>query len=207
MSNSISVDPLQVRDPRRMFTRARICSAAKELFFQHGVPAVTADQIARAADIRRSTFYTHFRDKDEILEAIAKDYTVAINEIIARLPGPVPTRKEIDQWMQELAAFASRERIPTELLMFMGHLVAEPPAFIKQMGAELLGTLGARIPAFQKALQPGPEHGVNLARALLVLREIGWAICFSARNNGNEDARYVLAAAVDLVSGFVRNKY
>jgi AcrR family transcriptional regulator len=201
-----NIDP-QVRDPRRMFTRARICSAAKDLFFEHGVAAVTADQIAKAADIRRSTFYTHFRDKAEILDAIAEDYTVAVKEIIAKLPGPVPTRAEIDAWLQAMVAFTLQERIPTELLMFMTHLVAEPPEAVRKMGAELLGTFSLRIPAFEKALEPGPEHGFKLARALLVMREIGWAICFGARNDGSDDAQYVLAATAELMGRFVNGDY
>lgn len=207
MSTPTHYDPLQIRDPRRLFTRARICSAAKDLFFAHGVAAVTTDQIAKAANIRRSTFYTHFRDKVEILAAIAEDYTAAIKEIVARLQGPVPTREDIGQWIRELAAFARRERLPTELLMFMAHLVAEPPSAVIKMGEELLATFALRLPAFQKALEPGPEHGVALARALLVMREIGWAICFCARNEGSDDAEYVLAATIELMSGFVNDKY
>lgn len=81
------------------------------------------DHIAKAHDIRRSTFYTHFRDKDEILGAIARDYTEALRDVIARLPGPVPTRNEIDEWLQAMTAFALKERIPTELLMFVAHVV------------------------------------------------------------------------------------
>ena len=81
--------------PRRAATRARICEAANQLFFERGFPLVTMEQIAAAADIQRSTLYLHFREKDEILAAIAEDYTAKVRAVVAQLPGPVPSLEEI----------------------------------------------------------------------------------------------------------------
>jgi AcrR family transcriptional regulator len=102
---------------KRAATRARICDAAAALFFERGFAVVTMEQIAAAADIQRSTLYLHFREKDEILAAIAEDYTAKLRPVIARLSGPVPTREELGQWVDEFATFVSDERAATELLV------------------------------------------------------------------------------------------
>ena len=57
---------------KRAATHARICDAANTLFFDRGFSSVTMEEIAQAAGIRRSTLYLYFRDKDEILAAIAR---------------------------------------------------------------------------------------------------------------------------------------
>ena len=56
--------------PKKAKTRALICDTARELFFAHGFEATTMEQIASSAGTRRSTLYTHFRDKNQILTEI-----------------------------------------------------------------------------------------------------------------------------------------
>lgn len=46
-------------------TQLEISRCAMELFVTHGVPAVTAEQIADAAGISLRTFYRYFRTKEE----------------------------------------------------------------------------------------------------------------------------------------------
>ena len=74
------------RTPRKRATRAKICNAARHLFFEQGFEGTTVEQIAAEAGTRRSTLYTHFRDKDEILAALMDDFLAAVREMIARLP-------------------------------------------------------------------------------------------------------------------------
>ena len=62
------------RRTRRKATRERICSAAREIFLTQGYAAATVEQIALAAGVGRSTLYTHFGDKGDLLAAIADDY-------------------------------------------------------------------------------------------------------------------------------------
>ena len=113
---------------RRAATRARICEAAKQLFFEQGYPLVTMEHIAQSADIRRSTLYLHFREKDEILAAIAQDYTAKLRLVVASLPGPTPDRNEVLQWVKRFATFVSSERAATELLVTLSHLPKAPAA-------------------------------------------------------------------------------
>lgn len=61
MTRSVAVD-----------TRGAIISAALTCFRTRGLAKTTVVDIARAADVSRSTFYEYFRDKETIVEACAE---------------------------------------------------------------------------------------------------------------------------------------
>lgn len=50
-------------------TRERILDAAAELFYAHGIRAVSADRITALAGITKVTFYRHFPTKDDLIVA------------------------------------------------------------------------------------------------------------------------------------------
>jgi AcrR family transcriptional regulator len=53
-------------------TRAVLVSAAFACFRTHGLRKTTIVDIARAADVSRSTFYEYFQDKEMVVEACAE---------------------------------------------------------------------------------------------------------------------------------------
>lgn len=190
-------------NPRRVATRARICDAANQLFFERGFPAVTMEQIAAAADIQRSTLYLHFREKDEILAAIADDYTAKLRVVIARLPGPVPTREELGQWVDEFATFVSSESAATELLVTLSHLPKAPLPAV-EFGQALLAMMAERLEAIRNALEPGND----MARAwmIAVMDTLGWALCNRARHGVNAISKARLAVSAEGLYRFVRGE-
>jgi AcrR family transcriptional regulator len=193
-----NVTPL--RPLRRDVTRARICAAAKQVFLNVGYGGATFEQIALAADLRRSTVYNHFRDKNDILAAISEDYLEAVTVMIAHLP-PRPSRRQIDRWMAEFADFAVRERAPTLLVVHETAALEVPPATL-EFSVKLLEAFAAQLPAFADAIAPGQER--KLARAHCVLRELGWALCHHVETDGGDLARYKLEVAADLLEQFVK---
>ena len=56
----------------------QILATARELFAKYGYKRVSMDEIARDANVVKSTIYQHFKDKDELLEFI-------INETISEV--------------------------------------------------------------------------------------------------------------------------
>ncbi|WP_104164230.1 TetR/AcrR family transcriptional regulator [Cryobacterium sp. N22] len=54
---------------RGELTRGRIVDAAAELFYAHGLRAVSADKIIERAGITKVTFYRHFPTKDDLIVA------------------------------------------------------------------------------------------------------------------------------------------
>jgi AcrR family transcriptional regulator len=59
--------PLVERKQRQ--ARQRIIEAAQELFREHGFDGVSVGDIAERAEVGRTTFFRHFRDKQEVVFA------------------------------------------------------------------------------------------------------------------------------------------
>ena len=194
---------LPLREARKDFTRAHICAAAREQFFVRGFAAPTMEQIAQAAGIQRSTLYTHFRDKEEILAAITADYTIGLRELIGRLPGPVPSTDEIRHWIGAFAHFAREQRAPTELLVTASSM-AQIPEPVRTFGDTFVRMLAERLPAFEEAVRL--RGGLRHAWAMATLRELGWALCFYAQHGDGEESASRLAVATTLFSRFIHDE-
>lgn len=188
-------------NPRRTATRSRICDAANGLFFDRGFAAVTMEEIAQTVGIRRSTLYLHFRDKEEVLGAIAEDYTAKLRPVIDRLPGPEPTREEIAEWVEDMARFVMQERAATELLVSLSHL-PNAPAPALAFGRAFKDMMASRLAAFRRALEPG--EALPFARAMAAVDGLGWALCHHARAGGDAVSRARLTVAADSLNRLLR---
>jgi AcrR family transcriptional regulator len=189
---------------KRIATRGRICETAGELFFEAGFAAATMEEIAEAVGIRRSTLYLHFRDKDAILAAIAEDYTIRLRDVIARLPGPEPTRQEIAHWVADMADFVARHPAATELLVSLSHLPKAPAPAIA-FGTALQTMMAERVAAFRRAREPGQT--MAYAAGVAAMDGLGWALCHHARSGGSELSQCRLAVAATQLDRFVRGDY
>ena len=58
-------------------TRARILTAAKDLFYTHGIRATSADRIIEQVGITKVTFYRHFRTKSDLVVAYLQEQAAA----------------------------------------------------------------------------------------------------------------------------------
>lgn len=54
-------------------THKALLHNAKKLFEKKGIGNVTIDEISEAADVSRSTFFTHFQSLDDLIEQIANE--------------------------------------------------------------------------------------------------------------------------------------
>lgn len=186
---------------RKAFARAHICNAARELFHTQGYGATTFEQIAKAAGTRRTTLYSHFRDKAEILEQIADEYQTGLCALISMLEGPVPSREQIDGWIAAMVDFVSRERAPATLVIGLG-LGQDTPEAIRRTSERFPRALGARIPAFARTQGAEAANGRARAWAKVVLRELSLACLQAARKEpGSADS---IKVAADLFEWFVR---
>ena len=53
--------------------RTAILSAAKDLFWKHGIRRVTVEEISKEAGISKMTFYRTFSNKQEVAAAVLTD--------------------------------------------------------------------------------------------------------------------------------------
>jgi len=74
-------------------TRARLMDAAVGIFAREGYEAASVNRIAQAADVVNGTFYLHFKDKDDIANAvtyrIAAGITRQLDEAMADIDDAV----------------------------------------------------------------------------------------------------------------------
>jgi AcrR family transcriptional regulator len=195
-------DGRSLQEAKKAFARARICDAARDLFYRQGYAATTFEQIATAAGTRRTTLYSHYRDKAEILEAIGDEYHEGLRQLAAALPGPIPSRPEIDRWIAQLVDYVTQQRTPATLLIGLG-IGADKPAAIEKWSGGFLGALADHIPAFQKAIAKGKEAQLASAWARVVIRELSLCCLEAARDP--KAARTILGVAADLFSRFVED--
>ena len=76
-------------DRRVRRTRAGLADALVELILERGYARITVQDILDRADIGRSTFYAHFRDKDALLESCFEGLQ---EELAANMAAMTPER-------------------------------------------------------------------------------------------------------------------
>jgi AcrR family transcriptional regulator len=88
-------------------TREHIIESAIVCFGRHGLPKTTIVDIARAADVSRSTVYEYFRDKAAIVEACAEHSSQRFYREMAKAMGRGET---LEDKLTLAAVFVTRAR-------------------------------------------------------------------------------------------------
>jgi AcrR family transcriptional regulator len=160
---------------RRARVRADLLAAARQVFTMRGYQDATITEIVQVADIAMGTFYLHFRDKEELLVALAKDALLVIREQVHAAIEQHPSAPLVPLIIRTLLRIAYEQR-DLFLLLFAGesHLLAHPHMLAGQEGlAEHF------ILAFQEAAETGllASYDPVLLADLLVgmlIRAMNW---------------------------------
>jgi AcrR family transcriptional regulator len=84
--------------------RERILSAARDLFYRHGIRAVGVDAIAEAAGTNKMTLYRHFASKDmlvaEYLRVLAAEADARWDQIANYHPGD--PHNQLEAWLRHV---------------------------------------------------------------------------------------------------------
>ncbi len=88
-------------------TRELIIESAMACFGRHGLDKTTVVDIARAADVSRSTVYEYFRDKAEIVEACAEHSSQKFYREMAKAMGK---GESLEDKLTFAAVFVTRAR-------------------------------------------------------------------------------------------------
>ena len=93
--------PADELGPRAQRTIARIVEATREVFLTHGYSGTTIDEIARAADVSRASFYTYFPSKREVLLAVGARSVKDSRALLQRLPAEGGTIAGLREWVRD----------------------------------------------------------------------------------------------------------
>lgn len=135
---------------KRARTRARLLNSAVGIFADKGIDNTTILEITRSAGVANGTFYTHFRDKDELLasvgELLVQHVLDEMHETIDSIDH-VPTKIAAGaQWILDRAA-----RNP-EVGSIMAQRLAAEGAFQTQSLLRIRGDIVAGAAAGQLAV-------------------------------------------------------
>ena len=100
--------PADELGPRAQRTIARIVEATREVFLTHGYSGTTIDEIARAADVSRASFYTYFPSKREVLLAVGARSVKDTSQLLRRLPAEGTTLPGLRQWVHDFFMMLDR---------------------------------------------------------------------------------------------------
>jgi AcrR family transcriptional regulator len=86
--------------------RARILTAAGELFYRHGIRAVGVESIAEAAGTNKMTLYRHFESKDELVAEYLRQQAAKADAFWATLEAqhPADPLAQVRAWLAAMAA-------------------------------------------------------------------------------------------------------
>jgi AcrR family transcriptional regulator len=170
--------------PRAVRTRERILAASRELFLEHGYAGTRIAQITAECGISRAGFYTYFRDKQEIFNALGvAAYRAVLNQIAALddLPGPegggTVSREDLTNWVAGYFAtmdehgpfiFSAAQSAPTD---------EQTQSDAHRMQMRSAWALGTRLQGRQRVPTDTPD---TLGLAAIALLDRSWFFSRSA---------------------------
>ncbi len=192
-----------LREAQRDLTRSRIMNAARTLFYQKHYDTTTMDEIATAAGLRRSTLYLHYKDKSEILLELITEYGEKARQLLATLPGPDPSLQQIAGWVDRIARFIGKERMPLSIIVEVRRKHDYAPA-MENLTEALLLSLGANNPRLRDTTGPAADP-VRRARALMLLQELIYACETHLENQADPCGQALLRVAAEDIWGYLIN--
>lgn len=130
--------------------RDRLVAAAFELFERQGYDATTIDDIAGRADTSRSTFFRHFRGKDDV---VLPDHDALLAKVEERLTLSGPgsramalregARVPLDHYLSEGATALARYRLASSIPSIRDREIASVQRYVRLFAQHVHGWLDA----------------------------------------------------------------
>ena len=148
-----AVLPIGRRERRRAETKERIFRAALQLFAEHGFSATTVEDITEAADVGKGTFFNYFRNKEEVLGALAE--------------------VQLDKYAHAIEAAESGKLSPREALRELWLRLPEEPGRSQALVRSLM-VVFLTSSAIREKMSRSLEHGREmLARLFALAQDLG----------------------------------
>lgn len=107
------------RERRKEETRRQIFTAAMKLFEKKGVINTTIEEITRAADVGKGTFFNYFPSKEAIFSALAERQLGVLDRAVERAKTAESVRPVLIDMAKELSSAPGRSQIMLRSLLGM----------------------------------------------------------------------------------------
>jgi AcrR family transcriptional regulator len=107
------------RERRKEETRRQIFQAAMKLFEKKGIFATTVEEITKAADVGKGTFFNYFPSKEAIFSAMAERQVGILDRAVERASVAESVRPVLLEMCKELASGPGRSQIMLRSLLGM----------------------------------------------------------------------------------------
>jgi AcrR family transcriptional regulator len=117
--NKLSIDTSPKRDRRIQRTRGLLQTALRDLIIEQGYDSLTIQDITDRANLRRATFYMHYKDKEELLlSALSETFgqLVRVTEPLAAADG-LGGKTQVEAYLVTFAHVAENHALYKNLLM------------------------------------------------------------------------------------------
>jgi len=124
--------------------------AARLALLRGGIGAVRVEKLARSLRVTKGSFYWHFRDRDELLELLLREWENEVAEILPTLGhGPAGQRLlTLVRQLEQRARLSEEGKVPSDAAIFawasVDPRVAQRVNKADQERFRLLGRLGRR---------------------------------------------------------------
>jgi AcrR family transcriptional regulator len=89
---------MEAADRRQERTRTALLAAFRHLVLEHGYEALTIGAVTACANVGRSTFYEHYRTKDDLLRASIKGPFVRLADLVNNPADTGPLRNQLQHF-------------------------------------------------------------------------------------------------------------
>jgi AcrR family transcriptional regulator len=141
----------------RLDKRQAIMHAAQKLFTSRPVPAVTTDDIAKAARVGKGTLYKYFKDKDDLFFQTA---TAGFDELCAVIrrgaPGESSFRRQLSAACVEIITFFQNRR---RMFGIMQNEDRGMPFFTGKLQQRWVSARASLVTAVAEVMKRGIQEG------------------------------------------------
>lgn len=153
--------PMDRTQRRANKTRSKLLEAALVVFTEVGVDAATIEQITDKADVGKGTFYRHFSDKQQLLQALIDE---ALEKLNVRIADESGIDRSLDGLLERLfdehAAFFL-QHTEQYILLFQGRMLIK-------LGRDLTGEIEAPylryLDTLERQIKPFISDGGEVAK-------------------------------------------
>lgn len=135
-----SQSPLSRAESKEL-NRRKLLSAARELMIECGYGALSARQVSARAGVAQSSFYAHFKDKEDLIKTLSDEIFSQLRRQLRDIrlsPGQASWDEILGLMMGRLYAFFLEER---DLIALLFQELDQPESPLNEIGQEIFETL------------------------------------------------------------------